>query len=198
MTVTPETLERLLPQTQCRQCGFDGCAKYAEAMVKKTAPINRCAPGGKRTIERLAKALGVIPIALYPEYGREMPLALARIDPKLCIGCRICADICPVSAVTGMPKSLFAVIESACTGCALCVPACPMDCIDFIDAGREWTDADARAAKLNHEATWARRVKRAALEDARLAGRRNASGAKENSKKAFMADILAMARAGRR
>ncbi|HBN73872.1 MAG TPA: electron transport complex subunit RsxB, partial [Sutterella sp.] len=28
-----------------------------------------------------------------------MPLALARIRSDQCIGCRICADICPVSAV---------------------------------------------------------------------------------------------------
>lgn len=189
MTVTPETLERLLPQMQCRQCGFDGCAKYAEAMVKKNAPINRCAPGGKRTIERLAKALGVIPIALDPEYGREMPLALVRIDPKLCIGCRICADICPVSAVTGMPKSLFAVIESACTGCALCVPACPMDCIELFEPGRPWTDEDAARARLAHTATLERkaREKTELQENARKAAL---------TKKDLIAEALARARAG--
>ena len=176
MTVTPETLERLLPQTQCRQCGFDGCAKYAEAMVKKT-------------IERLAKALGVIPIALDPEYGREMPLALARIAPKLCIGCRICADICPISAVTGMPKSLFAVIESACTGCALCVPACPMDCIELFEPGRPWTDEDAARARLAHTATLERkaREKTELQENARKAAL---------TKKDLIAEALARARAG--
>ena len=187
MTVTPETLERLLPQTQCRQCGFDGCAKYAEAIVKKTAPINRCAPGGKRTIERLAKALGVIPIALDPEYGREMPLALARIDPKLCIGCRICADICPVSAVTGMPKNLFAVIESSCTGCALCVPACPMDCIELFEPGRPWTDEDAERARLAHKAA----VERKAREKAQLQENARKSVL---TKKDLIAEALARAR----
>ena len=189
MTVTSETLEYLLPQTQCRQCGFDGCAKYAEAIARKKAPINRCAPGGKKTIARLAKALGVIPIALDPEYGREMPLALARIDPNLCIGCRSCADICPVSAVTGMPKNLFAVIESACTGCALCVPACPMDCIELFEPGRPWTDEDAERARLAHKAA----VERKAREKAQL--QENARKA-VLTKKDLIAEALARARAG--
>ena len=188
MTVTSETLEYLLPQTQCRQCGFDGCAKYAEAIARKKAPINRCAPGGKKTIALLAKALGVIPIALDPEYGREMPLALARIDPNLCIGCRICADICPVSAVTGMPKNLFAVIESACTGCALCVPACPMDCIELFEPGRPWTDEDAERARLAHKAA----VERKAREKAQL--QENARKA-VLTKKDLIAEALARARA---
>lgn len=188
MTATSETLEYLLPQTQCRQCGFDGCAKYAEAIARKKAPINRCAPGGKKTIARLAKALGVIPIALDPEYGREMPLALARIDPNLCIGCRICADICPVSAVTGMPKNLFAVIESACTGCALCVPACPMDCIELFEPGRPWTDEDAERARLAHKAA----VERKAREKAQL--QENARKA-VLTKKDLIAEALARARA---
>ena len=191
-------IDDLLPQTECRQCGFEGCAAYAQAIAEGLAPINRCAPGGARGIRRLAAATGLPELPLDPEYGTEIPFARASIRADKCIGCSWCAKACPTDAIAGAPKHLHAVIESRCTGCSLCAPACPMDCIDFIDAGREWTDADARAAKLNHEATWARRVKRAALEDARLAGRRNASGAKENSKKAFMADILAMARAGRR
>src|SRR5690606_40503743 len=37
-----ERLDRLLPQTQCGQCGFDGCRPYAEAMVRGEAGIDRC------------------------------------------------------------------------------------------------------------------------------------------------------------
>ena len=156
-----ETIDDLLPQTECRQCGFEGCAAYAQAIAEGLAPINRCAPGGARGIRRLAAATGLPELPLDPEYGTEVPFA---------------------------------------RGCSLCAPACPMDCIDFVDAGRDWTDDAAKKAKANHEAAWARRVRRAALEDARLAGRRSASPAetRENAKKAFMADILAMARAGRR
>ena len=41
-----ERLDRLLPQTQCGQCGFDGCRPYAEAMARGEAGIDRCPPGG--------------------------------------------------------------------------------------------------------------------------------------------------------
>ncbi len=195
-----ETIDDLLPQTECRQCGFEGCAAYAQAIAEGLAPINRCAPGGARGIRRLAAATGLPELPLDPEYGTEVPFARATIRADECIGCAWCAKACPTDAIAGAPKHLHAVIESRCTGCSLCAPACPMDCIDFVDAGREWTDADAKKAKANHEAAWARRVRRAALEDARLAGRRSSSPAetRENAKKAFMADILAMARAGRR
>ena len=39
-----ERLDRLLPQTQCGQCGFDGCRPYAEAMARGEAGIDRCHP----------------------------------------------------------------------------------------------------------------------------------------------------------
>ena len=85
-----------------------------------------------------------------------------------------------------------------------------MDCIDFVEVGREWTREDARKAKLHHEEAWSRRVRQAALEDARLARRREAASnipaeaaaaaaaAPKKiacAKKNFMADILAQARA---
>jgi len=53
MTLPPlrpsaQAIDDLLPQTECRQCGFDGCAAYAQAVADGLAPINRCAPGGAR------------------------------------------------------------------------------------------------------------------------------------------------------
>ena len=30
---TASQIEALLPQTQCRQCGYDGCAPYAQAIA---------------------------------------------------------------------------------------------------------------------------------------------------------------------
>ena len=41
-----ERLDRILPQTQCGQCGFDGCRPYAEAMARGEAGIDHCPPGG--------------------------------------------------------------------------------------------------------------------------------------------------------
>lgn len=209
MTLPPlrpsaQAIDDLLPQTECRQCGFDGCAAYAQAVADGLAPINRCAPGGARGIAELAKATGLPVVALDPEYGTEMPLARAQIRAEECIGCSWCVRACPTDAIGGSPKHLHAVLEARCTGCSLCAPACPMDCIDFVEVGREWTREDARKAKLHHEEAWSRRVRQAALEDARLARRREAASnvpaeaaaaAAAAAKKNFMADILAQARA---
>ena len=70
-----ETIDDLLPQTECRQCGFEGCAAYAQAIAEGLAPINRCAPGGARGIRRLAAATGLPELPLDPEYGTEVPFA---------------------------------------------------------------------------------------------------------------------------
>ncbi len=157
--IMAQRLEDILPQTQCRQCGFDGCAQYALAMAAGKAAVNRCAPGGAKGIARLAKALGTDPLPLDPEYGRELPFSTARINALSCIGCALCAAACPVEVISGTPKHLFAVIDTACTGCGLCVCACPVNAVDMIEAGREWTPEDARAAKKRYEAARLRRLR---------------------------------------
>lgn len=195
LPVSAEAIDALLPQTQCRQCGFDGCAAYAQAIAQGLAPINRCAPGGARGIAKLARATGLPETALDPEFGREVPFAVAHVRAADCIGCGGCAKACPTDAIAGAPKHLHGVIAERCTGCALCAPACPMDCIDFVETGAAWTDEDARRAKRLFEETWARRVKRRAQEDARLkALRADAGAAQALERKNFLADIMALAR----
>ena len=51
-------IDKILPQTQCGQCGFAGCRPYAEAIARDEAEINRCPPGGETTIIALAGLLG--------------------------------------------------------------------------------------------------------------------------------------------
>lgn len=187
-----ETVNDLLPQTQCRQCGFSGCRAYAEAMVAGTAPINRCPTGGARTIAKLAAHFGTEILPLDPDYGREMPWAQARVKAEGCIGCGWCEDACPVDAIVGAPKHLYAVLEDRCTGCALCLPACPMDTIEFVEPGRDWTDEDARTAKRRFEETSARRAARRAERDAELERRR------KTDQKSLVADILARVSAQRK
>lgn len=157
--VSPEEINALLPQTQCRQCGFDGCANYARAIAEGGAPINRCAPGGARGIAALASALNIPVLPLDPDYGTEKPLALAHIDLTRCIGCHLCLAACPVDAITGVPKHLFSVIESDCTGCALCTPACPMDAIQMKEVDHVWNTFDAKKARENYERSLQRKEK---------------------------------------
>ena len=43
-------IDALLPQTQCRRCGFDACRPYAEALARGETLLNRCPPGGSALI----------------------------------------------------------------------------------------------------------------------------------------------------
>ena len=54
---TAAQINALLPQTQCRECGFSGCLPYAQALADSQAPINLCAPGGAIVIHDLAQLL---------------------------------------------------------------------------------------------------------------------------------------------
>lgn len=185
-------LDNLLPQTQCRQCGTEGCLAYARAMARGEAPINRCAPGGQAGINRIATFLGIPAPTLDPEYGQEMPFAVARIRAEHCIGCSWCIKVCPTDAIAGAPKHLHGVLEQACTGCALCLPACPMDCIDMVEVNKPWTLGDAhRARGLYHERE-ARREKRRQRDQARLAALSQASRGKKTS--SLIANIMAKAK----
>ncbi len=127
-----EALDRLLPQTQCGQCGFAGCRPYATAMVDGLADINQCPPGGEDGIHALATALGRRPKPLDPTHGSQKSPAVARIVEDDCIGCTKCIQACPVDAIIGAPMRMHTVIADLCTGCELCVAPCPVDCIDML------------------------------------------------------------------
>lgn len=126
-----EQIEALLPQTQCKKCGYNGCKPYAQAISKQQADINQCPPGGQQGIIALAALLGVTPKPLNPLFGRENPREVAVIIEQDCIGCTRCLPPCPVDAIIGASQQMHTVISSACTGCELCLAACPVDCISM-------------------------------------------------------------------
>jgi electron transport complex protein RnfB len=146
-----DRIDDLLPQTQCGRCAHPGCRPYAEAIAAGTAPINRCAPGGTATIAALAALLDVPASPPDPAFGVAEPLALARIDETTCIGCTLCIRACPVDAIVGAAKTMHTVLANHCTGCGLCLPPCPVDCIVMTAAAREWTAADAAAARTRFQ-----------------------------------------------
>jgi electron transport complex protein RnfB len=129
-----ERLDRLLPQTQCGQCGYSGCRPYAEAMAVGAAATDRCPPGGDAGARALARLLGTAPIPFDRMRGMHLPPQVARVVEVDCIGCTKCIQACPVDAIVGGAKHMHTVIEPLCTGCGLCVPACPVDCIVMAEA----------------------------------------------------------------
>ena len=124
-----DQVDRLLPQTQCAQCGYTGCRPYAEAIVKGEADIYACPPGGETTIRELGALLDIEPASLQPRESFEP--AVADIDESLCIGCTHCRNACPFDAIIGAQHLMHTVIEAECTGCQLCVEPCPVDCISM-------------------------------------------------------------------
>lgn len=125
-----QSIDALLPQTQCRKCGHPGCKPYAEGIAQGEA-INKCPPGGDETVAALAQLLSVPALRVDPERG-SAPAQVAFIREAECIGCTKCIQACPVDAIVGAAKFMHTVIVDECTGCDLCIAPCPVDCIDLL------------------------------------------------------------------
>jgi len=128
-----EQINAILPQTQCGQCEFPGCRPYAEAIASGEVEINQCPPGGQEVVDALAELLNVETLSLNQEHGETKPKRVAVVDEKVCIGCTLCIQACPVDAFVGSSKVMTTVIAEECTGCDLCLPVCPVDCIYMVE-----------------------------------------------------------------
>jgi electron transport complex protein RnfB len=124
-----QSIDALLPQTQCGKCGHPGCKPYAEG-IASGEPINKCPPGGNETIAALAELLAVPVLELDITRG-SAPAQIAYIREAECIGCTKCIQACPIDAIVGAAKLMHTVIIDECTGCDLCVAPCPVDCIEM-------------------------------------------------------------------
>ena len=193
-TALTERIDALLPQTQCRRCGYDGCRPYADAIAQGSASINQCPPGGEDTIAALAKLLGTPRLPLDRARGEAGPLLGASIDEAACIGCTLCIAACPVDAIVGAAKLMHTVLAERCTGCELCVPPCPVDCIALVPLARPWRRSDAGRARDHFAARLARQEGKAAITRSKAATEATAS---QCERRAAVAAALARARARR-
>ena len=77
-------------------------------------------------------ALGVL-ITLGIFVTAEMTLGKYFIDNESCIGCGICVDVCPQSAITSSftssDEEIFVIDAKLCDGCGLAKDICPADAI---------------------------------------------------------------------
>lgn len=123
-----ETIEAMMPGSQCGQCGFPGCKPAAEALVAGTAPVTLCPPGGTALIEQLAKLLK---IEVDLSQAKDSEPMVARVSEETCTGCTRCFKVCPTDAIVGAPKQIHAVVADACIACEKCVNVCPTECLQM-------------------------------------------------------------------
>ena len=53
-----------------------------------------------------------------------------KINPEKCTGCTLCANICPMKAISGEKKEPHEIDESKCIRCGLCVDSCRFEAIE--------------------------------------------------------------------
>jgi electron transport complex protein RnfB len=169
-----DRIDRLLPQTQCGQCGFPGCRPYAEALAAGDVDVDRCPPGGDAGARALAALLGREPKPFDRARGAHKPAQVAWIDEDACIGCTKCIQACPIDAIIGAAKRMHTILATECTGCELCIAPCPVDCIHLAPVSAERhaaSDAGPERARRRFTARLLRKARDEAERDARLKAR---------------------------
>jgi len=94
------------------------------------------------------------------ESGEFWGMSKAAIDPRLCTGCGLCAEVCRFGAIaarSGAPQpgkkraGTFAVDPLSCEGCGFCTRACPVQAARLVDnlAG-QWFISDTDYGPLVH------------------------------------------------
>jgi electron transport complex protein RnfB len=146
-----EQVNKILPQTQCGQCDYPGCAPYAKAIVESGEAINKCPPGGQEGVDALADLLGVETLEIASDSTISDVKTVAFIEEADCIGCTLCIKACPVDAIVGASKLMTTIIASECTGCELCLPPCPVDCITMLEVPPDITHWSVQHPKLTQK-----------------------------------------------
>ena len=147
-----ETVESLLPHTNCGACGYPGCHAFAEALVAGATQPALCTVSSAAGRNRIAAFLGVeVGTAidrvarLACAGGRNVARARARYTGPSscaaasqvagggkgcfwgCLGLADCAEVCDFDALHMDRHGLPVVDEDRCTACGDCVEACPKD-----------------------------------------------------------------------
>jgi pyruvate ferredoxin oxidoreductase delta subunit len=58
-------------------------------------------------------------------------MALYRINREKCSACGLCADTCPMEAISQIGE--YRIDVDVCSGCGLCQEDCPSGAIDCMD-----------------------------------------------------------------
>ena len=146
----------VLPGANCGGCGFTGCGQYAEAIVKKGAPVNKCPVGAEKASSAIAEIMGVssgkvvrkraqvlcsgtnqLANRKYNYIGLQDCLSVSKLGngpkecPYGCIGLGTCVKACKFGAIK--VENGVAVVEyEKCVACGMCVSSCPQKIIKIL------------------------------------------------------------------
>lgn len=196
MIISIESIDKILPQTQCQKCTYDDCYSYAKAITNGESH-NKCITGGEKTLKELSQLLNKPELPLDSTLGEHKTRASAVVDESMCIGCEKCLLACPVDAIVGSKKLMHTVIESECTGCELCIEPCPMDCISLVDIATErqpenLTDNEYENQKNHYRDRYVyHKDKEKHQKEQKRQAYTNIATAKDMDKKAYIAASLA-------
>ena len=145
-----DTVQELLPGTNCGACGMPGCRVFAEAAVAGKIQPGECRVGGPDTAATVAAYLGVdagvkekevarllcaggtdvaIQMAQYIGYPSCQSATAVSGGGKGCrygcLGFGDCQMVCDFDAIVMSPTGLPVVDVDKCTACGDCVEICP-------------------------------------------------------------------------
>ncbi|MGE0085333.1 MAG: RnfABCDGE type electron transport complex subunit B [Desulfococcaceae bacterium] len=147
-----EAIMGALPGANCGGCGFVGCGDYAEAVVLKGAPVNKCTVGGASCAAAVAAIMGVSVGESFPqrpvvhctatykdrkgrhEYRGEMTCKAANMVAGVqgctygCLGFGDCTRACKYDAIHVI-NGVATVDYDKCIGCGACGSVCPRNII---------------------------------------------------------------------
>ncbi|CAL4319263.1 Ion-translocating oxidoreductase complex subunit B [Buchnera aphidicola (Eriosoma lanigerum)] len=127
-----DSIDNLLPQSQCGQCQYVSCYSYAKAIILNGEKINKCIPGGMSIIKNISNFLNVDVVKDQHFEDNNIIIdyrIIAWINEDHCVGCNKCIHVCPVDSIIGSKNLTHTIISDFCTGCKLCIEVCPTDCI---------------------------------------------------------------------
>ncbi len=152
-----ETVEGMLPGSNCGACGEPGCRGLAEKVVAGSAAPSACTVSSPEGIESIAEYLGVDPgeqqkrtarLHCAGGIGRAVQTASYRGAESCraahitgggglkcswgCLGLADCERSCTFDAIRMNAMKLPVVDVEKCTACGDCVDACPRDLFEIL------------------------------------------------------------------
>ena len=151
-----EKISEILPGANCGSCGYAGCAAFADAVVKGTAPVNGCTVGKAPVAEKVAGIMGVEAgevaevvarvmctgdrasvVYKYEYRGIDDCKAAAKFGggsqgcQSGCVGLGRCAKVCQFGAIE-VKDGVAVVDDEKCQACGKCIKECPKNLIRLV------------------------------------------------------------------